>query len=115
MNARRVHEIYRRTWPKFSAVSVDWENLLPAPEPDPDLIEQFVRRYINSPTVLVHVSRAVGGEFNLSEAARFVCPYMGKYEIHISARDFSAVVVIGSPGSAAGVIVSKEGRLENVC
>jgi hypothetical protein len=53
--------------------------------------------------VLVHVSRSIGGEFEIGEAARFVCPYIGKYEIRISSRDFSSRVVIATPGVGASV------------
>jgi hypothetical protein len=102
LNPRRVHELYRRSWPPFAAVSCEWQNLLPDPEPDPARIEEFVRRYIQSPTVLIHVSRKIGGEFELSEGVRFVCPYIGKYVIRFAARDFSSYVVIATPGVGAG-------------
>ena len=113
MNARRVHEFFRRNWPPFSAVAVDWENLLPSPEPEPARIEGFVRRFIFSPTVLVHVDRKIGGEFELSEAVRFLCPYIGRYQIRVAPRDFSAFVVIATPGVGAGLIAPLTEAVEN--
>jgi hypothetical protein len=113
MNARRVHELFRRNWPPFSAVDADWENLLPSPAPDPARIESFVRRFICSPTVLVHVHRKIGGEFELSEAVRFLCPHIGRYQIRLARRDFSALVVIATAGVAAGVLARETEAVEN--
>lgn len=103
MNARSLHQLYRRGWMTFSALDCEWENLLPDPVPDANLIEGFLRRHIADPTVFVHVSRSIGGEFEIGAAARCVCPYIGEYEIHIASRDFSSRTVIATPGVGAGV------------
>jgi hypothetical protein len=100
-----------RTFPQLSVS----EKPLPEPAPDPVRIEQFVCRFVQTPTVLVHVSRAVGGEFELPEAARLVCAYVGQGEIHIAARDLSALVVIGQPGVGAGVVYPLRRAAENAC
>lgn len=103
MNARNLHQLYRRGWLAYSAVECEWENLLPNAQPDANRIEAFLRRHIPSQTVLVHVSRKIGGEFEIGEAAHFICPYIGQYEILIATRDFSSRVVIATPGVAASV------------
>jgi hypothetical protein len=102
MNAHLVHQLYRRGWLEYSATACEWENLLPDPQPDPARIERFVRRHIDAPTVLVHVSRQIGGELEVGEAVRLICPYIGRYEILIASQDFSSRVAIGIPGVGAG-------------
>ena len=103
MNARSLHQLYRRGWMEYSQTQCEWENLLEEPVPEPNRIEAFLRRHIPESTVLVHVSRAIGGEFEIGEAARFVCPYIGQYEIRVASRDFSSLAVIATPGVGAGV------------
>ena len=87
----------------YSTTQCEWENLLPDSLPEPRRIEAFLRRHIPEPSVLVHVSRKIGGEFEIGEAARFICPYIGQYEIRIASRDFSSRAVIATPGVGAGV------------
>lgn len=103
MNARTLHQLYRRGWMAYSATACEWENLLPEPVPDPSRIEAFLRRHIPEPRVLVHVSRSTGGEFEIGAAARFICSHIGQYEIRIASRDFTMRAVIASPGVGAGV------------
>jgi hypothetical protein len=89
-------------------------NLLPIPEPDPLRIEQFMRKFIQTLTVLVHVSRQIGGEFELPDSVHFLCPYIGSYEIQVAARDLKSLVVIARAGVGTGIIASQTRLVENV-
>ncbi|MEY4562868.1 MAG: hypothetical protein RLZZ618_2145 [Pseudomonadota bacterium] len=100
MNPRHLHDLFRRRFPAFHHVSHDWHVLVSGAGEETDRVLTFLQKNFDDDMLLVHITRHIGGELPMADAARLVSEYAGRAEIRVFNRAFTSFAVIGSPGVA---------------
>lgn len=100
MNARRVHQLMLRHFPKFESAAHDWQLLMRDAHCQPQQVQAFLEGVFDNELILVDVHRTVGGIFPRNAAAEFIAPHVGKTNIRIANRSFTTLAFVASPGVA---------------
>jgi hypothetical protein len=101
MNPRRVHELMRERFPRFSHVDLNWQLLCRESQDDAAQVLRYLREHFAEEELLVEVTRKSGGLHKLEDASAIIASAAGSSEIRIANRAFTSFAVVGIPGVVA--------------
>ncbi len=102
MNARRVHELMRESFPELDLVAHDWINVADSSGLDRVRFQSILNNWIAADEVLIEVHRKLGALLPRGEATTFASEHLGKGTMKIADRKFTSFVVLASNGVATG-------------
>ena len=94
MNPRRVHELMKAHFPQWDSASLEWTNVHDGIAPNLVALNQLLRDTFATDELIVEVSRGLGTMLPLPDVGAYVAEHMGKSDIRISDRGFTAYVVV---------------------
>ncbi|MCY4745983.1 hypothetical protein NYO99_13440 [Pelomonas sp. UHG3] len=100
MNARHTHALIRARFPVFVASAHAWELLAHGDSNDTARVHAFLHAHFTHDTLVVHVSRKLGGLMTIDTATKLITSVIGQAEIRLASPDFTELAVIGHPGVA---------------
>jgi hypothetical protein len=98
MNARHAYALMRVGFEDACAMEKEWEIVSRGDATDRQSIERFLRSNFSTETILVSVSRQIGGALSISDAVEVVSSAFERAGVKIANRSFTEKAVIATAG-----------------
>ena len=85
-------------FPVFVATEHEWTLLARGNADDAARIEEFLRQSFSEDTLVVRVTRRIGGLLSIQDASVAIAAALGQAEVRVANRAFTELAVIGHPG-----------------